>query len=182
MKTSPATKISSRRVPEAFTSPRTAFTLVELMAVVVLMGVVALSVGYSVRPSLAAARQANAVQRLRAVDRMIREQCVQKDSARELWITGLSRLELRNPETGESRLLEAQVPIRRILTSTSESVGEAVGLRYRPDGSSPTYALELGTPAIASRYLLFIGGSGQVLELNHEPAVQELLAVLRNSN
>lgn len=181
MKTLPA-MTKRLRVPDRIDRSRTAFTLVELMAVVVLMGLVALSVGYSVRPSLAAAHQASALQRLRAIDRTIREQCVQRGAAQDLWISGMSRLELRVPATNESRLLDGQLPIRRILTPSSESTGEAIGLRYRPDGSSPTFAVELGTPAIASRFVVFLGGSGQVLEFDDVVAVQDVLAVVRSSN
>ncbi|QDT57281.1 hypothetical protein Pan44_53490 [Caulifigura coniformis] len=162
--------------------PRVAFTLVELMAVLVLTGLVAVSVGYSLRPSLAAAGQVSAIQQLRAIDRTIREQCVKSGSARDLWMTGLGHLELRVSETEESKVLETRLPILRVLTSKSESTGEAIGLRYRPDGSSPSFALEIGTPSIASRFLLFLGGSGQALELDNKAAVDELLAVLRTHN
>lgn len=147
---------------------RAAFTLIELLAVVSILGLFAAVATVSVRGSITAARQQLEWQRLQTMDTTLRAQCRRlrqpatvrvslEDGTWERRIAGMQPLQIA--ETSRLKAISTQGKVSRS--------GE-VTLFYRADGTSDSYAVWISEGS-KQPWKLVCGGTGQwVEELSHE--------------
>lgn len=162
------TRIRQQPRTRSLPSQRAAFTLIELLAVVAILGLFAAVASISVRGSITAARQQLKWQRLQTMDTTLRAQC------RRLRQPATVRVNL-DDGTWE-RQTSGMQPLRIAETSHLTAIsthglisrtGE-VTLMYLADGTSDSYAV-LMSEGTKQRWKLVCGGTGQwIEELSHE--------------
>lgn len=148
---------------------RRAFTLVELLAVIAILGMFASVTTIVVRGSISAAREQLDWQRVQSMDAQLRAQC------RRLRQPATVRLNL-DTGTWERRTVGMQ-PLRVAETRSLKALlshgqvarsGE-VTVVYRADGTSDSYAVSMSEVGPQQPWRLVCGGTGQwVEELSHE--------------
>ena len=150
------------------TAPRAAFTLIELLAVIAILGMFASVATVVVRGSISVARQQLEWQRLQSMDVTLRAQC------RRLNKTATLQVDL---DTGTwERHMAGLQPLRLAETSSLDGIanlgqvmrsGRAT-LFYRADGTSDSYAIRLAADE-THEWRLVCGGSGQwIEEVSHD--------------
>jgi prepilin-type N-terminal cleavage/methylation domain-containing protein len=155
--------MSLRRGRTEATARRSAFTLIELLAVIAILGMFASVATVVVRGSISAARHQLDWQRLRSMDVTLRAQC------RRLKRPATLQVDL---DTGNwERHMVGMQSLRLIETTSLDEVsnrgqvvrtGQAT-LFYRADGTSDSYAVRLNGD-IDNQWRLSCGGSGQWVE------------------
>ncbi len=145
------------------TAKRSAFTLIELLAVIAILGMFASVATLSVRGSISAARHQLEWQRLQSMDVTLRAQC------RRLKQPATIQVDL---DTGTwERHMAGMQPLRLIETASLNQVsnrgqvirtGQAT-LFYRADGTSDSYAVRMNGDT-DSQWRLSCGGTGQWVE------------------
>ena len=149
------------------TPGRNAFTLVELLAVVAVLGLLAAAMAtrYGDRGE---AKLRLAESRVQSVDRLARRLAEQRGAPVRMRIDlteGLLSIEgeaLGENKQGPASLIPRGVSLTQGHTSTeSRDRGEIV-VDYRSDGSSGSFALRLGSDRGSASWVLAAGGSGQV--------------------
>ena len=150
------------------TAPRAAFTLIELLAVIAILGMFASVATVAVRDSISAARQQLEWQRLQSLDITLRAQCRRLNKSATLQV---------DLDTGTwERHIAGLQPLRLAETSSLDGIanrgqvmraGRAT-LFYHADGTSDSYAVRLTADA-DNQWLLVCGGSGQWIgEVSHD--------------
>ena len=162
---------------------RTAFTLIELMAVVTLLGLTAGAVAWKFTENVRASGRDTAINRVIRADRMARlaarhlgRPCsLQLDMARQR----LSRLtpSERGAAAEESHPIALSgCRLDRVVAGEAVSVGTAA-ISYSTAGHSPSYAVRL-TFRQGSVWLVFCGMTGQAIRIDNEREAHNLLARL----
>jgi prepilin-type N-terminal cleavage/methylation domain-containing protein len=161
---------------------RSGLTLVELMAVLVITTVLMGLVSVRWLGSWQSAVLASDVDKLRSFDHLARKRAIETAEHLQLVIAaGSSRVSLRMISSGEvvraiqlSRGIEAShVPYSGDVHSPRHS-----DIRYRPDGSSPTYALELASSDGQKRWLAFAGRTGQCSLITNKEQLDDWFGAL----
>ena len=151
-----------------------AFSLVELVVVLAIVAVLAGGVMLSVRSHLARARLMAACRLLAAWDAETRQAARAADRPLLLRIasSGTVRLPGRKP-----RRLGRGIVADRLWTQRQATRQGTLNVVVATTGQSETYAVRLTSSGRVSRWVVVLGGSGQVLELEDTREVQALLAV-----
>ncbi len=163
----PVRTVRQQRKTES-TAIRSAFTLIELLAVIAILGMFASVATVVVRGSVSAARHQLDWQRLQSMDVTLRAQC------RRLKRPATLQVDL---DTGTwERHMAGLQPLRLAETSSLDGIanrgqvmraGRAT-LFYRADGTSDSYAVRLAADA-DNQWRLVCGGSGQwIEEVSHD--------------
>ena len=148
------------------------FSLIELMAVIVLMGLMA-TAGIVVF-----AGQIDQARLSQAVDRILAAEHEERRSLRVSPVPGGVKIEsqpdrLRFQTCGKDVTLGPNVRIKGWLTTSPNGEGNQVP--YTQQAQSPTWAIQLATRRNASRWIVVIGLSGQVLVTDDSQRVLRLL-------
>ncbi len=151
-----------------------AFSLVELVVVLAIVAVLAGGVMLSVRTHVARARLMAACRLLAAWDAQTRQAARAADRPLLLSIasSGTVRLPGRKP-----RHLGHGIVADRLWTGKQATRRGTLKVVIATTGQSDTYAVRLTSGGHVSRWIVVLGGSGQVLELEDVRDVQALLAV-----
>jgi type II secretory pathway pseudopilin PulG len=160
-----------------------AFTLLELLLILGIVALMAGAVTLQFRQPYRRVRFEAVAETLVAIDRQVRSR------ARAANVAGLLQIDLewhkltpRFPAGVAATLPEYQLPsgfmLTRLRTSGGEDRGGRVGVVIRPSGVSITYALLLETDE-QSRWIVFLGGTGQVVFVENVNEVQKLFKSLR---
>jgi prepilin-type N-terminal cleavage/methylation domain-containing protein len=153
-----------------------AFTLIETLAVIVLLAVLTAAAAVSLSATRRAAGAEDAVERLIAFDRTTR------DAARRLGRSPALRFELnrgrvsRAIDDGNATpvAFEGSRVTRVIVRGESVGYGEVV-VPFSDRGQSPSYAVLLSGPA-GQRWVAFAGLTGQAFVVADERDVQDILS------
>ena len=156
------------------------FTLIEVLAVVVVLGILASLVAIKVNGHVQRARLVQAADQLAVLDRRARDEARQRSVPLQLQIDtdrGVARI--------RSRQSAADGTTPRVVASGSVSFADVRLSGNRPVhdgtldvsslGQSETYAVRLSAPDGAALWLVTLGLSGQHLRLESEEDVREVL-------
>lgn len=162
---------------------RRAFTLLELLLVLGIICLMAGAATLQLRQPYRRVRFESVAESLVEVDRQVRSRSRAANAAGLMQIDLERRkLSIQFPAGVVASLPDYRLPSGFMLTRLRTSAGEYRGGRatvmIRPDGVSITYALLLET-AEQSRWIIFLGGTGQVLLAESANEVQKLFSSLR---
>ncbi len=159
------------------------FTLIELMAVVAIIGLVVATAVLKYSGVASAARLEWAIGQLATMDSVLRNHAFQHaqpcrmeldlNTGRVRRLVGEKSAQLLPLELGGN----LQV-VRVISEARNVSNGEFI-VEYGADGTSETYAVELRSPGGESLWLFFAGRTGQMTRLEEERDVKPLFETLR---
>ncbi len=158
-------------------SPRAgaAFTLIELIAVMVIVAVLAGLTTLTLRSHIDRARLASACRLLRACDRHVRFDAAARQQPLVLELHS-TRSMLRLPD-GRRCSLGRGVRVDRLWTPHVASNRGTLRVVMSPTGQSDTYAVRLRCGKLSARWIMVLGTSGQSFELRDEGVVRELISV-----
>lgn len=160
-----------------------AFTLIEAVVVLTLMGLLAAAVTVSLAGAARAARVEDVIDAYAAFDRTTRE------AARRFGRTPALRFDLnrgtvtrRDAERSETRLaLRGDFRVARVMTAERDSRSGEVEVPVTARGYTPSYAVLVVGPT-SQRWVVFAGLTGQSTVLADERDVQDILSTTSNSS
>lgn len=165
--------------------PRSGFSLLEVLLVMVLLGLVAaLAAGSMVSPRRSLSLQ-DALQQVAACDRWVRRDATRSDSRRELLLDlDLGRVVClvdggRSPGPQAARMAQG-VGIAEVRTVGGRITAGKLVLSCSSVGVMPSYALLLKGPGGQQRWVVFAGLTGQHDEVPDEQTAQDILQSTRN--
>ena len=156
------------------TSVRSGFTLIELIAVIVVLAIITSLAVMSFGGTIDRYKMVQAIETLEMFDAAARREARRAEQPLTATINA-SRGELTIGITDRTFRLPSRVEITDFRTSRSGSRG-LVRLPIASDGSSPTYAVQL-TRGKIKRWFMVLGVSGQVVPIENEGDVNALLSV-----
>jgi len=158
----------------------TGFSLVELIAVLAIVSLLAATATLVVRLPLAKSRQQYVLSQVATLDAMGRSRSVRGTEVeltfdlrdQTIGLTGADGL------VGQAIVVGKAASLRRVLGAKRTSDG-AFAVRYDRFGTSCSYAIELGRQGNQSRWMLVLGMTGQVYENLDETKVREIISAER---
>lgn len=165
---------------------RRGFTLLELIAVMVVMALLAAATVYSLSGHVGRARVATALEMLSACDRLARQDAVRfqryvllevdTDSGTVTWHAA------QGDRAARPRRLPGSVAIEQVRTEQGRSSGGVrLEVLIHPRGTSDTYALKLSGPDEAGPWLLLAGITGQATRLANDDDVEQVFRSLQTA-
>jgi type II secretion system protein H len=155
------------------------FTLVELVAVLTIMAILAGAASLSLRGPHQTARLEGAVERLTMVDRQVREHARRYGRCEQLTICpNTGRIAAVAPDGQKTLIAPFQLDgrvIEQVAIGERRSDCDEVTIDYSAQGRSATFAMRLRGPDGKSHWLLFAGATGQTVRIEDEKTVKELL-------
>jgi len=163
------------------TGSRNGVTLIELMAVVVIAGLISVTAVMQFSGVVRRAKLQWAVDRLSALEASVRNHSGQHDRSETLsFDVGSGRIERLDEEQTHVVELGQGVAVRRFLSATRSTTAGSSAVEYPPSGHSETYAVRLATASGESAWLLFAGLSGQMTRLENEQHADDILQLIRS--
>jgi type II secretion system protein H len=159
------------------------FTLIELIAVLVIIGLIAGVAGLSLRAPYTEARLEHVVAQIEQLDATARSRAARTGRPQQLVIDRRAgRFRLLDPDragVGESVVqLPDFLDIERMASSAVDAGAGPRSIDYTPAGASPTYAVALRGPGKRETILVVAGWTGQVTRASTWRTVEQLLAQL----
>jgi prepilin-type N-terminal cleavage/methylation domain-containing protein len=164
-------------------SGRSAFTLIELMAVLVLVGLASAAAVLRFGATTHRAQFEWSLERVMATDRLMRTHgttCGQL--GRLSFEIGTGRLERvfgAKRDASSAVALGARMRITRFLAAQRHVETGKVEVDYSPYGTSETFAVELEGPGDQSAWILFAGLTGQTRRFKDKRDVERILEAIR---
>jgi type II secretion system protein H len=162
---------------------RSGFTLIELMAVLVLMGLISATAVLRFSGTTRRAQFEWSLERAMAADRRMRTHSGTCGRPASLaFEIGSGRLECAfgsQREATSNVELGARTHITRFLTARRHVETGKVEIPYDPYGHSETFAIEIEGPGDRSTWILFAGLTGQTRRLEDRRDVEHVLETLR---
>ena len=163
-------------------SQRAAFTLIELMVVVVILGLITALASLSLGGVMDRYQLGRAAETLEAFDSQGRRDASRsREAVLAIIRRGTNELVLRNAVERSSRAraqyrLPRNVEIGDIRMPRKSLTARDVTFTLSDRGRSPTYAVELRRGAM-SRWIVILGISGQVIPMQSEDEVDAILSL-----
>lgn len=160
-----------------------AFTLIEMIVVLAIMGMLAAVVVVSLRGPLQAGRLQSACEQIVMVDRQLRQRNVKNDRPLEMTIdlktSELKTIDLEGSDTlARSVKFGHSIRIDRFVSADRQADYGLVSVRYGKQGQSPTYAVRISSGSGLHQWLLFAGLTGKVYWIENEEEIQSTIRLL----
>lgn len=157
------------------------FTLIELTVVLLILGIVAAAVTLKMAGPVSRMKLQDVVERVRQFDSHTRSYARQNDKALRVEIdlaeNSIFRFDEITGQIGRELELPSGFNIEECRTITRQKSTDTTLLKYSSQGVSRSYALKLADK-LHSKWILIIGLSGEVVELEDEIEVQKILQSL----
>jgi prepilin-type N-terminal cleavage/methylation domain-containing protein len=158
---------------------RNAFTLIELVVVIVIMAILSTIAAMSLGGTMSRYDLVRATETVQRFDANARRQARATQAPVAMTIDR-NKKRLKVDADGADRdaayKLPGRVTISNIRLHRRFVTGGNFAVTVSPDGQSPTYAVELSRGDM-KRWLIFVGVSGQVIEAQNEDEVDALFAL-----
>jgi prepilin-type N-terminal cleavage/methylation domain-containing protein len=164
---------------------QSAFTLLELMAVMALMAILAGSVALSLKTPYQAAKFENAVERVIFMDRELRDHAMRYAASAEMRIelgnsTIISCVEPNKRETVMPKFtLGNGIQVEQVAFGKKRIDSGCAEIGFTEKGRSPTYAMRFSGGG-KRQWLVFLGITGQVLRINDEKEFEATIQVMQS--
>ena len=159
---------------------RSAFSLIELSVVLVIMALIAAVVTLRIQGPLATATESDVADRIRQFDHVTREQA--RRQGRELRIVfdggagQLRRTTASGSETvGQAFRLPGTWRIARVVADGGIELGASVGLAVSAGGLSCSYAVRIEDDHGRGMWIGFAGLTGEAFETDDDERIQDIL-------
>lgn len=165
-----------------YPASRCGFTLIEVLAVVVVLAILASVAMFSVSGHVQHARLIRTADRLESLDRRARDEARRQSAPGQLlWDTRQGVAQIAFARAEDSPVATRRVSLGGGLEFSEFRIDGARGLGRQvvdvsPNGQSDTYAVRLSAPNGAALWLVTLGLTGQHLRLDSEDDVRALLA------
>ena len=148
---------------------RPAFTLVELLAVMGLLSLFVAALSFNYKTPMELARLRNAQERIEGIDRRLRLAANRRGTPVELQVEvddGVFTVKDRenSEQFGGSYRLPPSIRLNRVYVNGEQAAGRETIIRYCSTGPTKTYAIGLEGAGGQSRWILFVGATGQTVE------------------
>ncbi|MCO8121766.1 prepilin-type N-terminal cleavage/methylation domain-containing protein [Stieleria sp. TO1_6] len=155
---------------------RNGFSLIELVVVLLLTAMMAALASLSLRGVMARQRLARGIEIAEQFDAALRRSARRnRRSTVGLIDRGQQRFDVRHTKgSPQAFRLPTDVAIDAVRIGADGARGTASQIVAAGDGSTPSYALRI-TTGDAHRWVLFVGGSGQVVQGMERPSIDSLL-------
>lgn len=160
---------------------RSAFTIVELAAVMALLAILTSAVAMTLRPSLDQARQNAFVRRIGALDSRLRDQARRQNRLLVLAIDIEEGEVFHEDSDGKTRAIRLGNSVRIDqfrMADKSVDAGQ-VRISISPLGRSDSYALRLRGSSGRKQWLVVFGLTGQTLTFDEDLDADEALSIAR---
>jgi prepilin-type N-terminal cleavage/methylation domain-containing protein len=163
-----------------------AFTLIEVIVVLVLTALLTTAVAVALTSPARAARARDAAERIDSFDRLVREHAKRAGAAQAI-VFDLNRGTVRRGETesedgirepGSILQLPGQFRVERLLLPGGPVLSGEVRVPVSPRGQTPSYAVLLVERKQKPHWLVFAGLTGQMTEARDATEVEQLFAAL----
>ncbi len=164
---------------------RCAFTLIESLVAIVLLGIISTAAALTFRSSLQSASASDAIAQIKYLDSSARQRAQRFNQPVEIIFdltnSTLSRREgsKRNDQSFTASL-PSSFSIDQINIAGQSTFNGEISLTCSPAGLTPSYAIHFIGPNF-DQWLLFAGLSGQLTLIKDEATVQDILAATRQS-
>ena len=164
---------------------RRAFTLIETLVAMVLLGIISTAAALTFRSSLQSATATDAIAQIKYLDSSARQRAQRFNQPVEL-IFDLTNSSFSRREGGRrnDQSFTASLPrgftIDQINIAGQSTFNGEVSLTCSPTGLTNSYSIHLIGPNF-DQWLLFAGLTGQMTVIRNEETVQDILAATRQS-
>lgn len=160
---------------------RNGFTLIEVAAVMLLLGIAAACVALNLRGPMHNAQRKEVLDHLRTFDERTRQLARQQDKeflvSIKMGRATLTRMESEQGRPqGEDLELPKEYRLNKVLMGQEEIQVGQTSLLVSRLGLSPSYALQIEDSAGKRSWLAFAGLTGRSIELEDEQTVRDILA------
>ena len=161
---------------------RTAFTLIELMAVIVLMALLSATATLMVRAPLAKAKQDQAIAQIRFLDATARDRARQGEQVRLEFDLQASVATLIDGQGEEivNRVALSDKPYQVMIMGAEKTDDSHRWVCYDQFGKSRSFAAQIGDQSSTNGWLMVLGMTGQTYMLNEKGAVHAIISRERN--
>ncbi len=162
------------------------FSLLELMAVLLIMAIVAAAVTLRMQGPLRQSQTAEVIDRIRAFDEITRTYARQQDQTLQVMVdmsaNKLGRTNSAGQAVGAGLELPKGCSFNSVSLATDRAHGGKALLVCGNTGYTPTYCLEVQDAQRQRHWLLFAGLSGEMKVYESQNAAQQVLAALSGSD
>ena len=163
---------------------QTAFTLVELTVVLLVLAITAGAVALRVAGPMARAKVENIVGRIAQFDRTTRRHCISNDRKVRMVIDlGEGRLQLTDAGgrdlQGQTLVLPKPLKIAQVVLAEDETSSGIVTLSCSTRGLMQSYAMLVEGAGEREQWLMFCGLTGRVVEMDGYDQVVETFRALK---
>ncbi len=163
------------RSPSEDRPARSGFSLVELLAVLILCALLAGMAGLSVRSHLQRIQLVTAIEQLSRTDQLVRRRA--RQTGRVVFLKIQTEPPRFSIDDGRSQSFPHGIVVQRVRTARQSSARGSLRLRVSSTGQSDDYAVQLAGRDGGRRWLVVLGRSGQQLVLDSEPDVASLFPI-----
>ncbi len=160
------------------------FTLLEVLAVIVILAFLAAAVSVTASGFSGSAKMEDALDRLVFIDHLTRQHAARFDQPSEVVLDLRQGTMTRQNSEGQKirhshrRALPQGYHIKRVKVPGGEVSSGKVSIPYSPMGHTPTYAVHVAGRDGRQRWVLFAGITGQSILLDDEKNLADLFKIL----
>lgn len=162
-----------------------AYTLIELLAVVVLLSLMVGLVGVRLVGPYRHARLVNVLARAAQFDEQVRHMCQQHDIATEIVIDLTRQRVYVSKSALENRVVwpalsTRGIRVEQVITADKRKTGGKVTVPVSPSGHTPSYAVRFDSGDGTEKWLFFAGITGQAIQLERSRDVQSIFTLFNS--
>lgn len=169
-----------------FRKPAPAFTLIEILAALVIFGLIASVAVVSLTGQIQAVRLADQVEQVKQFDRAVRERARRHDTALPLTFDLAAGTISAGPGGPPPLRLGDRFRLRAVILPDERVEFGDITLPISANGRSGSYALRIAGAdsdgRAADRWILVMGLTGQTIELDDEKDLHDIFATLLSSD
>ena len=162
---------------------RRAFTLIEILAVVVILGLIAGAVSITLAASAQKATFTGVIEQVAWLDRTTRRYCVQHGQSARLTFDTFTQIISRpaKDDAYTSTLRLSAARLDRVRTLGSLAGDEEGAITITPAGRSATYALRFVGPTGQVSWLVILGLTGEVVHMDSDGDLDAFFDAMRGA-